>query len=90
MIQIILSRGEGFVDTRIVWGILTLNKKYPNSAIDKACESAIEIGSISLRTVHSFLKMTPKAKKETENFNTTGGKFTRSMSEYRAHLRVVK
>lgn len=69
---------------------MTLNKKYPNSAIDRACESAIEIGSISLHMVHSFLKMTPKVKIETENFNTTGGKFTRPMSEYRAHLRVVK
>jgi transposase len=90
MIQIILSRGEGFVDTRVVWGILTLNKKYQNVLIDKACASAIEIGSISLRTVHSFLNMTPKVKMETEKFNTTGGKFTRPMSEYRAHLRVVK
>ena len=90
MIQIILSRGEGFVDTRVVWGILTLNKKYPNAAIDKACESAVEMGSISLRTVHSFLQMTPRKEIETENFNTTGGKFTRPMSEYRAHLRVVK
>ncbi|MBK9039097.1 MAG: hypothetical protein IPL83_08045 [Bdellovibrionales bacterium] len=47
MIQIILSRGEGFVDTRVVWGILTLNKKYQNALIDKACASAIEISSIS-------------------------------------------
>jgi hypothetical protein len=90
MIQVILARGEGFVDTRVVWGILTLNKKYPNHVIDKACESAIELGSISLRTVNAFLKMTPQSKMENENFNTIGGKFARPMSEYRAHLRVVK
>jgi hypothetical protein len=90
MIQIILARGEGFVDVRVVWGILTLNKKYPAKVIDKACESAIELGSISLRTLYALLKLTPKTKMENENFNTTGGKFTRPMSEYRAHLRVVK
>jgi len=90
MIQIILARGEGFVDTRVVWGILTLNKKYPASVIDKACESAIELGSMSLRTLYALLKLTPKTKMENENFNTPGGKFARPMSEYRAHLRVVK
>jgi hypothetical protein len=90
MIQIILARGEGFVDTRVVWGILTLNKKYPANVIDKACESAIELGSISLRMLYALLRLTPKTKIESENFNTPGGKFTRPMSEYRAHLRVVK
>ena len=90
MIQIILARGEGFVDTRVVWGILTLNKKYPSQMIDKACESAIELGSISLRTLYALLKLTPKKKTEAEIFNTTGGKFSRPMSEYRTHLRVVK
>ncbi len=90
MIQIILARGEGFVDTRVVWGILTLNKKYPDTLIDKACESAIELGSISLRTLYALLRLAPKSKIENENFNTTGGKFTRPMSEYTAHLRVVK
>lgn len=90
MIQVILSRGEGFVDTRVVWGLLTLNKKYPNEAIDKACEAAMEVGSVQLRTVYSFLKMTSPKKIEDEKFNTLGGKFTRPMSEYRAYLRVVK
>lgn len=90
VIQIILARGEGFIDTRVVWGILTLNKKYSATAIDKACESAIELGLINLRTLYALLKLTPKKKTETEIFNTTGGKFTRPMSEYRTHLRVVK
>ncbi len=62
MIQIILARGEGFVDTRVVWGILTLNKKYPDTLIDKACGSAIELGSISLRTLHALLRLAPKSK----------------------------
>jgi len=90
MIQIILARGEGFVDTRVVWGVLTLNKKYSHEAIDKACASAIELSSISLRTLCALLNLTPQTKKENEIFNTTGGKFTRPMSEYVAHLRVVK
>ena len=90
MIQIILSRGDGFVDTRIVWGILTLNKKYQSKDIDKACESAIELSQVNLRTVHALLNLAPKTKIQDETFNTPGGKFTRPMSEYRAHLRLVK
>ncbi|MFN7903877.1 MAG: IS21 family transposase [Pseudobdellovibrionaceae bacterium] len=90
IVQIILARGEGFIDTRVIWGVLTLNKKYLAKDIDTACSSAIEIGSISLKTIHMFLKLAPTVKTTNEKFNTTGGKFTRPMSEYRAHLRLVK
>ena len=89
LIQIILSRGDGFVDTRIVWGILTLNKKHHPNDIDKACATAIELSQVNLRTVYALLNLAPRTKTQEENFNTPGGKFTRPMSEYRAHLRLV-
>lgn len=92
-IQIILARGDGFVDTRIVWGILTLNKKYQSKDIDKACESAIELSQINLKTIYALLRLAPtinKIQKTNETYNTTDGKFTRSMSEYKAHLRLVE
>lgn len=59
-ISIILNRGEGFVDTRVVWGILTLNKKYNDSDIDKACLSALEISQVNLRTVRQLLLTRPE------------------------------
>ena len=94
-VQIVLAKGEGFVDSRIVWGVLTLNKKYSDLEIDNACKSAIELSSVHLKTVHSLLRIHGKAqastktKKENEEYQTPGGKFARPMSEYRAHLRLV-
>jgi hypothetical protein len=97
-VQIILARGEGFVDNRIVWGVLTLNKKYSALEVDNACKSAIELSSIHLKTVHSLLRIhgkpqgVAKNKKDNEvdEYKTPGGRFARPMSEYRAHLRLVK
>lgn len=94
-ISIVLARGEGFVDTRVVWGLLTLNKKYSNADIDKASLSALEIGQVNLRTVRQLLnlmaKPKPKAAKpeESASGHQKGGKFARSMSEYKQHLKLV-
>ena len=94
-VGIILARGEGFVDTRSVWGLLTLNKKYSNADIDKACLSALELSQVNLKTVHQLLnimaKPKPKAPRHEEvlSAQTVGGKFARDMSEYKNHLRLV-
>jgi hypothetical protein len=95
-VGIILARGEGFVDTRVVWGLLTLNKKYSVEDIDKACLSALELSQVNLRTVHQLLNIMAKPKQkqdpkeEIPAAQTMGGKFTRSMSEYKNHLRLVR
>lgn len=94
-VDIILARGEGFVDTRTVWGLLTLNKKYNNADIDKACLSALELSQVNLRTVRQLLNIMakPKEKEIQKNDLTTaqavGGKFARPMSEYKKHLTLV-
>lgn len=94
-IAIILARGEGFVDTRVVWGILTLNKKYAATDVDKACLSALELSQVNLATVRQLLNIMAKPKKiETQsedNFSAqvAGGKFARPMSEYKKHLTLV-
>lgn len=96
-VDIVLSRGEGFVDTKVIWGLLTLDKKYTNVDIDKACLSALELSQVNLRTVRQLLNIMSKPKeKETkiksEEQNTVqamGGKFARPMSEYKKHLTLV-
>lgn len=94
-VQIILARGGGFVDMRVIWGILSLDKKFSAADIDKVCASAIEISSVHLRTVYSLLKIQSlpikksSEKSNEENYQTTGGKFTRTMSEYKTHLQLV-
>jgi len=95
-INIVLARGEGFVDTRVVWGLLTLNKKYENVDIDRACQSALELSQVNLTTVRQLLNLMAKPirkKSDVEVSSTetkaTGGKFARSMSEYKNHLKIV-
>lgn len=94
-VEIILARGDGFVDTRSVWGLLTLNKKYSAADIDKACLSALELSQVNLRTIHQLLNIMAKPKpkqnhtEEIPAAQTMGGKFARPMSDYKNHLRLV-
>ena len=94
-IAIILARGEGFVDTRVVWGLLTLNKKYQNADIDKACLSALELSQINLATVRQLLNIMSKPKERNKqsqmelDAQPTGGKFARPAREYRNFLKLV-
>lgn len=94
-IAIILARGEGFVDTRVVWGLLTLNKKYRNDDIDKACLSALELSQVNLATVRQLLNIMSKPKEKNKpnqmelGAQPTGGKFARPKEEYRNFLTLV-
>jgi hypothetical protein len=94
-ISIVLARGEGFVDTKVVWGLLTLNKKYANADIDKACLSALELSQVNLTTVRQLLNTMAKPKQKdvktesSQSSHQMGGKFARSMSEYKQHLKLV-
>jgi hypothetical protein len=94
-INIVLARGEGFVDTRTVWGVLTLDKKYYKENINEACKSAMELSQVSYSAVRKLLtisgKLKPKnLKSENESHNqNVKGKFTRPMSEYKKLYLVV-
>lgn len=94
-INIILARGEGFLDNRVVWGILSLDKKYQRGDINNACRTAIELSQINFGAVRKLLTVMAKAKDQKikneygESFKTEKGKFTRPMSEYKNHLRLV-
>jgi hypothetical protein len=94
-VNIILARGQGFVDTRVIWGLLTLNKKYTNVDIDKACLSALELAQVNLTTVRQLLNTMAKPKKTERSMpdavpdRQMGGKFARPMSEYKKHLKLI-
>ena len=62
MILRLLSRGQGFIDTRKVWGILSLDKRYPAGQIDAACRRALELDQLSFRLVKQFLEGEERAK----------------------------
>lgn len=57
LVVAIIKQGQGFVDTRKVWGILSLDKSYPAERINDACRQALEIKSLSYRTVRRFLEL---------------------------------
>jgi hypothetical protein len=80
----ILMLGRGFVDTRKVWGILSLNKDHNNDEIDLACKYALEIESLSYQTVRSFLKLSRPQKFHIEK--SKNNKFVRSPDEYKINL----
>jgi len=91
-VSIILARGGGFIDTRVVWGLLSLDKKYSALSIDNACKDAIEFSEVNLATVKRFLNLKPKKIQEeinNETQQTVGGKFVRPISEYKNHLKLV-
>jgi hypothetical protein len=83
----LLLDGQGFIDTRKIWGILSLDKKYSPEAINEACRQAISIGSYSYRTILMFVNST-LTKKETDEAVSSithkiqNAKFVRSIEEY--------
>jgi hypothetical protein len=89
LVSVILSQGHGFVDTRKVWGILSLDKSFKHEQIENACKAAYEMSSPSYRTVCSIIGLTtppPPAESKTGSQNktqVTPNKFVRPLSEYR-------
>jgi hypothetical protein len=101
-VSVVLARGEGFIDTRIVWGILTLNKTYSDIDVNKACSGALELSQVNMKCVRQLLSLTAVPKKKhsigapstgddirAKHNEVKGGKFARPMSEYKSHLNLV-
>lgn len=55
-VEEVLRQGRGFVDTRKVWGVLSLDKRYLAAEIDQACARSLEIKSLSYRVVERFIE----------------------------------
>ena len=101
LILAILSQGQGFIDTRKIWGILSLDKSYSAIQINEACRQALELGTLSYRVVKSLLKLLPfnpkgaatsadsektQAKPDQEKLKN---KFARPMSVYEEQLKLL-
>lgn len=87
----ILKKGDGYVDLRKIWGILSLNKKFSNSDIDAACTHALSCNCISYRDICFFLEATKEELQAQEHFQSLPrSKFQHSMSEYSQQLLHLK
>ena len=90
MILILLEQGQGFIDTRKIWGILSLDKKFLPEKINTACREAIALQSYSYRTVRNLLALQGRVSEEKfQKPITTKNKFTRSMAHYKEQLNLI-
>ena len=87
MIEAILLRGLGFVDTRKIWGILSLDKDYKSCQVDKACKYALECDQLGYRAVMRFITIMPKEEKLIKK--SEGNKFIRDPEEYGVQLNLL-
>ncbi len=95
-VEAVLRQGQGFVDTRRVWGVLSLDKRYGRPEIDGACARALALGSTSYRMVMKMLVVAealghaeaagpaaaPVARQEAPH------KYTRSLEDYQNLLPI--
>jgi hypothetical protein len=93
----LLNQGEGFIDTRKIWGILSLDKTYSADKINTACKQAIELGSFSFQVVKKLIKLLPAdpvnkapygGSAQTERPMTNNHKFARPMSVYEEQMKL--
>ena len=61
MVVRLLEQGQGFIDTRKIWGILSLDKRYGAEKINEACGRALEMESLSYQTVKHLLEAEQEA-----------------------------
>ncbi len=101
MIVGLLRKGRGFVDTRKIWGILSLEKSYEASRVDAACRRALDLESLSFRTVKTILQTeeiaayerTKEAEREegapAGRTDKKDYKFVRPLSVYKEQLELL-
>lgn len=90
LIVILLAQGQGFVDTRKVWGILSLDKKYAGADINAACAQALAMKSYSYRKVASLLKHAhANTRAKAAPVDRARHKFTRDLAVYAAQLSLI-
>jgi hypothetical protein len=93
LIEKVICRGQGFVDTRIIWGVLSLEKKYSHQTIDWAAGVALEVDRLSSRFVEEMAQLhyaeasdkILAASKDVHE-SLAPSKFARSMDVYKEHL----
>ena len=94
MIVCILSESRGFIDTRKIWGVLSLDKKHSYAEINLACRTALEQGLIGYRAVVSNILLEGLLEPQENSGKRVSadqqGRFTRPLSEYAKQIASAK
>lgn len=87
LVVILLQQGQGFIDTRKIWGILSFDKTDPAAEINAACQTALDLKSYSYRQVERLLKGSrARTPERSAPFRNRSHQFTRDRSAYSARL----
>ncbi len=88
----LLKQGNGYIDTRKIWGILALDKKYTDVQINEACRKALSVEAYGYRSILTLLELEAETRtkqktgKEVSPHHTKTYKFTRPIKEYQQRL----
>ncbi len=82
LIASILKQGNGFVDTRKVWGILSLDKSYSKEKINNACRTCLELDQFSYNSLKRILELKECLLSKEELRPTGKNKYVRSTDDY--------
>lgn len=91
----IILKGDGFIDYRKIWGILSLEKKYSSDEIDAACEDALAYDNVSYQAIKKYiiqareasaLETLTESAADAAPLPSAPGKYQRDLSEYKQTL----
>jgi transposase len=97
-VERVIARGQGFVDTRKIWGVLSLDKTFTKERINEACRQAIALDTLSFRMVKSLCKLTDppeapsadeRAASSLQQQHSHHHKFVRPLSVYEEQLELT-
>ena len=57
VIRTIIERGEGFLDLKLIWGIIKSTPEYSRMELDLACKMAYEINEVNYKTIRTILRI---------------------------------
>lgn len=89
VIKVLILRNSGFIDTRIIWGILSLDKKYEINFIEMACADAYNLGKFSSKYIEKIILERMKMVHLNQKFSSQKHPetaFTKSSTEYAKHI----
>jgi transposase len=89
MVVKIIRKGQGFINTRVIFGLLSLDKNYKAAEIDTACRQALATDRLSWRWVKDLLDAAQLAEAQREAGAQVQPQVPRPGAEY-AHVRSLE
>lgn len=87
----VLLEGDGFINFRRIWGILSLDKKYTPQEINEACLNALEERCYSSRAIEATIIRAREERTDVQSSSSRPpGKFQRPITEYTQMLLTLK